>query len=91
MLSVHDRLHIVADHAGTAAACRHGARARVRQIQTVEHPFVTIKARMGATHFLMGRLPNVACEMALRVLAYNLTRVMNIVGRKTLIEAIRAA
>ena len=59
--------------------------------ETVEHPFGTIKARMGATHFLMKRLPNVACEMALHVLAYNLTRVMNILGRRQLIAAIRAA
>jgi transposase len=58
--------------------------------ETVEHPFGTIKARMGATHFLMKRLPNVAAEMALHVLAYNLTRVMNIVGRAALIAAIRA-
>ena len=58
--------------------------------ETVEHPFGTIKARMGATHFLMKRLPNVAAEMALHVLAYNLTRVMNIVGRPALIAAIRA-
>jgi hypothetical protein len=42
--------------------------------ETVEHPFGTIKARMGATHFLMKRLPNVAAEMALHILAYNLTR-----------------
>jgi transposase len=62
-----------------------------RRRETVEHPFGTIKARMGATHFLMKRLPNVACEMALHVLAYNLTRVMNIIGRKQLIQAIRAA
>jgi hypothetical protein len=46
---------------------------------------------MGTTHFLMRRLPNVACEMALHVLAYNLTRVMNIVGKQRLILAIRAA
>ena len=59
--------------------------------ETVEHPFGTIKARMGATHFLMKRLPNVACEMALHVLAYNLTRVMNIIGRRGLIAAIKAA
>ena len=59
--------------------------------ETVEHPFGTIKARMGATHFLMKRLPNVACEMALHVLAYNLTRVMNILGTGQLIAAIRAA
>jgi hypothetical protein len=48
--------------------------------ETVEHPFGTIKARMGATHFLMKTLPRIATEMALRVLAYNLTRVMNIIG-----------
>jgi transposase len=58
--------------------------------ETVEHPFGTIKARMGATHFLMKRLPNVACEMALHVLAYNLTRVMNIIGIRPLMAAIRA-
>jgi hypothetical protein len=46
--------------------------------------------RLGATHFLMKRLPNVATEMALNVLAYNLTRVMNIVGIKPLLVAIRA-
>jgi transposase len=63
---------------------------RIRR-ETVEHPFGTLKARMGATHFLMKRLPNVAAEMALHVLAYNLTRVMNILGRPELAAAIRAA
>ena len=58
--------------------------------ETVEHPFGTIKARMGATHFLMKRLSNVKTEMALAVLAYNLTRVMNIMGIKPLIAAIEA-
>jgi Transposase DDE domain len=58
--------------------------------ETVEHPFGTIKARMGATHFMMKTLPRVAGEMALHVLAYNLTRVMNIVGSRVLIAAIRA-
>jgi hypothetical protein len=62
---------------------------RVRR-ETVEHPFGTIKMRMGATHFLMKTLPRVASEMALCVLAYNLTRVMNIVGIKPLMAAIRA-
>ena len=57
--------------------------------ETVEHPFGTIKARMGATHFLMKTLPRVATEMALHVLAYNLTRVMNIVGVRPLMAAIR--
>jgi transposase len=55
--------------------------------ETVEHPFGTIKMRMGATHFLMKRLPKVATEMALHVLAYNLTRVMNIMGIQPLIAA----
>jgi transposase len=58
--------------------------------ETVEHPFGTLKMRMGATHFLMKRLPKVATEMALHVLAYNLTRVMNIIGVKPLIAAIQA-
>jgi len=58
--------------------------------ETVEHPFGTIKARMGATHFLMKTLPKVAAEMALSVLAYNLTRVINILGIGPLIAAIRA-
>ena len=44
----------------------------------------------GATHFLMKTLPKVATEMALHVLAYNLTRVMNIVGIKPLLVAVRA-
>jgi transposase len=56
--------------------------------ETVEHPFGTIKARMGATHFLMKTLPRVSSEMALHVLAYNLTRVMNIIGIKPLVAAI---
>jgi transposase len=62
---------------------------RVRR-ETAEHPFGTLKARMGATHFLMKRLPKVATEMALHVLAYNLTRVMNIIGIKPLMAAIAA-
>ena len=58
--------------------------------ETVEHPFGTIKARMGATHFLMKTLPRVAAEMALHVLAYNLTRGMNIIGVQPLMAAMRA-
>ena len=58
--------------------------------ETVEHPFGTLKMRMGATHFLMKTLPKVAGEMALHVLAYNLTRVMNIMGIKPLLAAIGA-
>ena len=58
--------------------------------ETVEHPFGTLKMRMGATHFLMKRLPKVATEMALHVLAYNLTRVMSIIGVQRLLAAMRA-
>ena len=54
--------------------------------ETVEHPFGTIKMRMGATHFLMKTLPKVATEMALAVLGYNLTRVINIVGVARMME-----
>jgi transposase len=57
--------------------------------ETVEHPFGTLKMRMGATHFVMKRLPKVATEMALHVLAYNLTRVMNIIGVLPLLTKIR--
>ena len=57
--------------------------------ETVEHPFGTIKAWMGSTHFLMKTLPKVATEMALNVLAYNMKRVMMIVGVGGLLEAMR--
>jgi hypothetical protein len=50
----------------------------------------TIKARMGASHFLMKTLPKVAAEMALHVFAYNLTRVMNIMDVQPLVAAMRA-
>ena len=56
--------------------------------ETVEHPFGTIKMRLGATHFLMKRQKNVRTEMALSVLADNLTRVINILGVTPLIQAI---
>jgi transposase len=57
---------------------------------TVEHPFGTIKCWMGATHFLTRRLPKVATEMALNVLAYNIKRVMAILGVAGLLEAMAA-
>ena len=55
---------------------------------TAEHPFGTIKSWMGATHFLTKRLPKVATEMALNVLAYNIKRVMAIIGVAGLLEAL---
>ena len=57
--------------------------------QTVEHPFGTIKMWMGATHFLMKRKKNVSIEMSLHVLAYNMKRMMNIMGTTGLMAAIR--
>ncbi|WP_339079326.1 IS1182 family transposase [Pseudomonas sp. TMP9] len=62
---------------------------RIRK-QTVEHPFGTLKAWMGATHFLTRTLPRVSTEMSLHVLAYNMKRVINILGSAALIEAITA-
>ena len=63
--------------------------AMVLRRSTVEHPFGTIKAWMGATHFAMKTLAHVATEMALHVLAYNVKRVIAILGAPKLIEAIR--
>ena len=58
--------------------------------KTVEHPFGTIKAWMGATHFLTRTLKRVSTEMSLQVLAYNMKRVIAILGAGPLMEAIRA-
>ena len=71
-----------------AGSNEHPEKMRQRR-ETVEYPFGTIKARMGATHFLMKTLPRVAAEMALHVLAYNMTRVINIMGVGPLLGALR--
>ena len=62
---------------------------RVRR-QTVEHPFGTLKAWMGATHFLTRTLPRVRTEMSLHLLAYNLKRMLAILGIQPLMAALRA-
>jgi transposase len=62
---------------------------RVRR-QTAEHPFGTLKAWMGATHFLTRTLKRVSTEMSLHVLAYNMKRVIAILGVGPLMAAIRA-
>ena len=62
---------------------------RIRR-QTVEHPFGTLKAWMGSTHFLTKTLDRVSTEMSLHVLAYNLKRVMNLLGTAALMEAMVA-
>jgi transposase len=59
--------------------------------ETVEHPFGTLKCWMGYTHFQMKTLKHVGTEMALQVLAYNLKRVMKIIGITPLIAAMQAA
>ena len=58
--------------------------------RTVEHPFGTLKQWMGATHFLTRRLAGVSTEMSLNVLAYNLKRVMKILGAQGLMKALAA-
>jgi len=58
--------------------------------ETVEHPFGTIKSWMGSTHFQTKTLKRVSTEMSLHVLAYNLKRVMNIMGIQPLIQAMQA-
>ena len=68
---------------------RHPEKMAVRR-QTAEHPFGTIKCWMGATHFLTKRMPKVATEMALNVLAYNMKRVMAIIGVAELLEVLAA-
>ncbi len=62
---------------------------RIRR-QTAEHPFGTIKAWMGATHFLTKTIPRVSTEMSLHVLAYNMKRAMQILGIAPLMAAMRA-
>lgn len=62
---------------------------RIRR-QTVEHPFGTLKAWMGSPHFLTKTLDRVSTEMSLHVLAYNLKRVMNLMGTAPLMEAMVA-
>ena len=63
--------------------------ARLRR-QTVEHPYATLKAWMGATHFLTRTIAKVATEMSLHVLAYNMKRVMQILGPKQTMQMMRA-
>jgi len=62
---------------------------RVRR-RTVEHPFGTLKMWMGATHFLTKTLPRVSTEMCLHVLAYNLKRLMQILGIGEMLRILRA-
>ena len=66
---------------------REPERMRLRR-QTVEHPFGTIKHWMGSTHFLTKTLERVSTEMSLHVLAYNIKRVIRILGINATLAAI---
>src|SRR5713101_1851504 len=76
-----------------STGCRTGSTACLRpwacDDRTVEHPFGTLKAWMGATHFLTPTLDKVRTEMSLHVLAYNLKRMIRIFGVGPLMAAIR--
>jgi len=54
---------------------------------TIEHTFGTLKHWMGASHFLMKTKPHVSTEMSLHILAYNMKRVINIMGSVALMKA----
>jgi hypothetical protein len=62
---------------------------RIRR-STVEHPYATIKAWMGSTHFLTKGLERVKSEMSLHVLAYNFNRLLTLLGMQGMLAAIRA-
>ena len=68
---------------------RHPKAMRIRRA-TVEHAFGTLKAWMGATHFKTRTLDKVSTEMSLHVLAYNLKRMITILGVGPLIQVMRA-
>ena len=57
--------------------------------RTIEHVFGTLKHWMGSAHFLTRRLCNVSTEMSLHVLAYNMKRVIQLLGMKETIRAMR--
>jgi hypothetical protein len=63
---------------------------RVRR-ETVEHPFGALKSWMGDTHSLTKALGRASAEMSLHALAYDLKRVINILGAPALMEAMVAA
>jgi AcrR family transcriptional regulator len=79
--SVLDKMQARLDHMPEAMTIRR---------QTGEHPFGTLKAWMGSTHFLTRTLEKVKTEMSLQVLAYNMTRMINIFGVNPLMQAIAA-
>jgi len=65
--------------------------AMLQRKQTVEHPFGTIKLWAGATHILTRRFKNVSTEINLHVLAYNIKRMMSILGTNNLMKELMMA
>jgi transposase len=87
------RLMRTPEEAQVAAMRRRVAKRRelmVKRKSTVEHPFGTIKRTMDAGYFLLKGLEGAGGEFSLSVLAYNFKRVVNILGVKCLLEALRA-
>jgi transposase len=78
----------VLDRMAARLAQRPGVLARRRE--TVEHPFGTIKHWMNQGAFLMRGLEKVRAEFSLTALAYNLRRVLNLVGVAQLMGAVAA-
>lgn len=81
MVCLLDKMQARLDHLPEAMTIRR---------QTVEHPFGTLKAWMGSTHFLTKTLKNVRTEMSLQVLAYNMKRMITMFGVKPFVRAIAA-
>ena len=79
--------HEAVVEAAEARRSQHPDMMRTRRA-TVEHPFGTLKAWMGSGQFLTKTLYHVSTEMSLHVLAYNMKRVMNLIGTRNLIAAI---
>lgn len=79
--------HEAVVEAAEARLSQHPGMIRVRRA-TVEHPFGTLKAWMGSGQFLTKTLKHVSTEMSLHVLAYNMKRVINLMGVQKLVEAI---
>ena len=77
------------DRCDAATLDREPERMRQRR-QTVEHPFGTIKHWMGSTHFLTKTIERVSTEMSLHVLAYNLKRVMSVLGIAETMKAMQS-
>ena len=79
--------HEAVVEAAQARLSQHPGMMRTRRA-TVEHPFGTLKAWMGSGQFLTKTLRHVSTEMSLHVLAYNIKRVINLIGAQKLVEAI---